>query len=209
LFSQVGLVPPQVAPADVLVVVQTPTLAGLVEIAPTQLENALHGLSAVHVLDPTSRRSRQSMSPVDSVLHSCPGAQPDDTHAVPSSGWSSQVPQVAYFMLEQNLDAHWPANVQAAPFARLPGGAQSAGGLAPLSNRSTHDQVAYSAAHFSNWAGLIPVSGAARLFRHANCVRETHVAMSPYVVMMKTPFGLSRSPVSVVPVSVQAWRRLH
>ena len=147
LLSQPGLVLPQLAPTAVLVSVQTPIFVGSVELAPTQVENALQGMSVVQVSAPTSSRSRHSMSPVDSVLHSWPGEHPDNTHDVPSSGGSAQVPHVAYFTLEQNLDAHWPANAQAAPSARLPRGAQSAGGLALLSNRSTHDHVAYSAAH--------------------------------------------------------------
>ena len=133
----------------------------------------------MHVASPVSSRSRQSKSPVDSVLHACPGAQPEVVQESPSAGSAAHKPQVAFFVPEQNRVAHCPAKAQVAPLPICPGRAQSGGGLAPLSKRSEHDQFEYSLAHFSSWAGVLLVPGAARLFWQASFARATQVFMSP------------------------------
>jgi len=57
------------------------------------------------------------MSPLDSVLHDWPGAQPEVPHDVPAMGWSAQMPHDAFLVPEQNREAHWPAKAQTAPLA--------------------------------------------------------------------------------------------
>jgi hypothetical protein len=127
------LLPPQGAANVVLVGVHTPIVVGSLALAPTQVEKDWQGTSDVHVLSATRRRSRQSNDPSDSVLHIWPGAHTEVTHEAPSRGSSAHTPQEAFLVPEQKRLAHCPAIAQVWPLASLPGGAQSAGGLAPLS----------------------------------------------------------------------------
>jgi hypothetical protein len=179
VLSQALLVAPQGAPAAAAEAVHTPVWVGLAALAPTQVEKVWQGRSLVQVASPVASRSRQSMSPADSVLHSCPGAQPELSQGAPSAGWSAHTPHVAFLVPAQNREAHCPANAQVAPLASCPAGAQSGGGLALLSNRSMHAHVEYPLAHFSSWSGVLLVPIAATLFVQAIFTLSRHVVMSP------------------------------